>query len=560
MKKDISVFIGGKAGEGIDQSGTLLAKIITAIGYNIFVYRDYPSIIRGGHTYAIIRGSERKITAHTNSVDYLLALNQDCLDLHKDKISKDTVVLFDSETIKTDALPAGIAAFGLPLTAIIKQEQATAIMRNSVILGSFCKAAGIKWETLEQILKANSHKELELNLKVAKHGFEKTNELKKTEVSESKNMPVVTGNDAITLGLLNAGLEAYCAYPMTPTSGILHTLASLAEDFSLKVIHAENEIAVMLMAEGLAYAGKKTAVGTSGGGFCLMTEGLSLAGMAEIPVVIVLGQRPGPSTGLPTYTCQTELQFALYAGQGEFARFMVAPGDAEEAYYWSTLALDIAWKYQMPSFILTDKSLSESNYSFNAQSKCFLTENKMNPALWDKKGQYKRYQNTDSGISPLAFPAQKDAVVKVNSYEHDEAGLTTEEADVTKVMQDRRLNKGNLLAEELKKYQTVQVYGKKDAKTALVCWGSNKGVCIELGEKLGLRIVQPVVLSPFPMESFTEALKGAEKTIYVENNATGQLAGITTGYGFKADKKILKYDGRPFTLEELEKELRKLLP
>ena len=291
-----------------------------------------------------------------------------------------------------------------------------------------------------------------------------------------------------------------------------------------------------------------------------MTEGLSLAGMAEIPVVIVLGQRPGPSTGLPTYTCQTELQFALYAGQGEFARFMVAPGDAEEAYYWSTLALDIAWKYQMPSFILTDKSLSESNYSFNAQSKCFLTENKMNPALWDKKGQYKRYQNTDSGISPLAFPAQKDAVVKVNSYEHDEAGLTTEEADVTKVMQDRRLNKGNLLAEELKKYQTVQVYGKKDAKTALVCWGSNKGVCIELGEKLGLRIVQPVVLSPFPMESFTEALKGAEKTIYVENNATGQLAGITTGYGFKADKKILKYDGRPFTLEELEKELRKLLP
>ncbi|MBU0952627.1 MAG: 2-oxoacid:acceptor oxidoreductase subunit alpha [Elusimicrobia bacterium] len=560
---EISVLVGGKAGEGIDQSSLVIAKLINQLGYQIYVYRDYPSLIRGGHTFSIIRGAQRKISAHYDHVDYILAFNQDCIDLHKDRIKKDTCVIYDSDIIKPEIFPPGLKTAGIPLAKIVKEENAIAIMKNSCILGSFCKVAGIKWEILEQVFKNNIHKELEQNLKIARRGYDEAKEAdnKISRASEKAPMPVVTGNDAISLGLVSAGLEAFLAYPMTPTSGVLHFLAQQAEEFSLKVVHPESEIAVMLMATGFAYAGKRAAVATSGGGFCLMTEGLSFAAMAELPVVIVLGQRPGPSTGLPTYSCQTELHFALNAGQGEFSRFIVAPGDADEAYFWSAFALDAAWKYQIPSFVLTDKTLSEGNFNLNTDSKCFISKPDLAPLLWDRKNPqaYKRYQVTETGISPLAFVPEKDVVIKVNSYEHDEAGITTEEPEITKMMQDKRLLKEKYLSQELEKIETVKIYGNKDSKTALVCWGSNKGVCIELAEKLGLKVIQPVVLSPFPENKFREALKGIEKTIYIENNSTGQLERLVRTYGFKADKMILRYDGRPFSLEGLEAELKKVI-
>jgi 2-oxoglutarate/2-oxoacid ferredoxin oxidoreductase subunit alpha len=273
--------------------------------------------------------------------------------------------------------------------------------------------------------------------------------------------------------------------------------------------------------------------------------------------VILLGQRTGPSTGLPTYTGQTELNFALNAGHGEFMRFVVAPGDAEEAYYWSAMSMNFAWRYQVPAIILCDKTLNEGAYSFDIG---LSGEIKIQGHLvWDKKGESKKYQNKEDGISPLAFPADKEAVVKVNSYEHDEFGVTTEDLDLTVTMQDKRLRKAKYLLEELEQYETVKVYGKKDASTAVLFWGSNKGPCVEAGEKLGLKVIQPVVFSPFPLKQFKEALKGVKKIICVENNAAGQLADFVKFYGINVDKKILKYDGRPFSLDELEIKLKTAL-
>ena len=208
-------------------------------------------------------------------------------------------------------------------------------MKNTCILGGFCKTVGIDWAILEEVLKKHIPKNLELNLKVAKRGYDSAMEFCSIEKLNSPALPILSGNQAIALGLIKAGLQAYVAYPMTPSSSLLDFMARFAPDFGLKVVHPENEIAVMLMAQGFAYAGQKAAVGTSGGGFCLMTEGLSLAGMAEMPVVIMMGQRTGPSTGLPTYTAQSDLHFILNAGQGEFPRFVIAPGDAQDAYYWS---------------------------------------------------------------------------------------------------------------------------------------------------------------------------------------------------------------------------------
>lgn len=543
---DISILIGGKAGFGIDRSGLIIASILSRLGYHIYVYRDYPSLIRGGHTFSIIRASSGKIAAHSDKIDILLALDQNTLDLHKWRLGDGSVVVYDQDAVKSDDV-------GVPLGAIVKEAGAPDIMRNTAIIGSFCKTAGIGWNVLEDVFNNNFPKELELNLKVAEGGYKAAKEVRMLAPMGSRALPMLTGNEALSLGLINAGLDIYISYPMTPTSPVLHYLAAQAEHFNIKVVHPESEIAVIMMAMGASYCGKKAAVGSSGGGFCLMTEGLSLSGMAELPVVIVLGQRPGPSTGLPTYSCQTELLFALYAGQGEFVRFITAPGDPEEAFYWSGVALNMSTKYQIPSFVLTDKTLGESNFSFDRSLIKDLKEEV--PLAWDRKMPYKRYSASESGVSPFVFVPDKDAIVKANSYEHDEYGLTTEDPGLTTTMQDKRMRKGKYLAQELERYECVKIDGDRGSDTALLCWGSNKGVCIEAGKELGFKVIQPLVMSPFPARQFSEALKGVRKLIAVENNATGQLAELIKTYGFKADKTILKYDGRPFSIEELKEKL-----
>lgn len=545
---NLSILIAGKAGDGIDKSSLIIGDILASLGYRIYIYRDYPSIIRGGHTFSIIRCSADKIASHLNTVEVLLALNQESLDLHKPSLNQEAIIIYNSNSVQSDK---GIA---IPVGGIIKELKAVDLMKNSCLIGAMCKAIGITKDTLEQVFRKGISKEIDLNLQVAFRGFSESKELIKVEKLKQKILPLVTGNEAMSQGLIKGGMKTYIAYPMTPVSGVLHYLAGAAERFSLKVIHPENEIAVMLMALGFSYAGERVAVGTSGGGFCLMTEGLSFSAMAELPVVVLLGQRPGPSTGLPTYTGQTELNFALSAGQGEFTRFVAAPGDAEEACYWAAVSLNMAWKYQIPAIILSDKTLNEGTYSFDAD---LIREIKYEgPLLWDRKGEYKRYQHAENGISPLAFPSDKDAIVKVNSYEHDESGITTEDKDVTVKMQDKRLCKARHLLDELEQYETVKVYGNKDSSTAILCWGSNKGVCAEAGKKLGLRIVQPIVFSPFPLKQFKEALRGVKKIICVENNVAGQLTDFVKCRGINVDERILKYDGRPFSLDELEQKLR----
>ncbi len=555
---DFSILIGGKAGFGIDKSSLVIADLLNQLGYRLYVYRDYPSLIRGGHTFSIIRASDKKIATHRNSIDILLALNQDTIDLHKDKLTDKAVIIYDSDAVKAETLPPGKQVIGIALTKVVKEANAPEIMRNTCITGALCRVLGINWDVLDPILRKNFSKEADLNLKIARQGYEGAGkEFIKIEPIKQDRLPIFNGNEMISLGLIKAGLNAYVSYPMTPTSPILHFMARLAHDFSLKVIHPESEISVILMALGLSYCGEKAAVGTSGGGFCLMTEGLSFAAMAELPIVIILGQRPGPSTGLPTYSTQSDLHFALNAGQGEFPRFLTAPGDPEEAYYWAQVALNMATKYQIPSIILSDKDMGECSYSFDLSLVKELKEEA--PVLWNRQGQYKRYLDTQTGVSPLAFVPDKDAVIKVNSYEHDEAGITTEDPLVTTKMQDKRLRKEKYLAQELEQYETVKVYGNKDSKTALLCWGSAKGVCVEAAQSLGLKVIQPVVLSPFPLKRLEEALKGVEKLIAVENNATGQLVRLINGYGLDVDEKILKYNGRPFSLDELQERLKAVI-
>ncbi|OGW84298.1 MAG: pyruvate ferredoxin oxidoreductase [Omnitrophica bacterium RIFCSPLOWO2_01_FULL_45_10] len=555
--EEFSILIGGKAGFGIDKASSTIAGILNQLSYRIYLYRDYPSLIRGGHTFSIVRASPQKIAAHKNKIDFLLALNQDTLTFHKNRLKETSITIYDSDTVKADDLPGGVKRAAVAIGKIIKEENASEIMRNTCMIGSFCKAAGIGWAILEKVLKKEITKEIDLNLKVARRGFNETSESLKVPPIKQDKLPVLNGSETLSLGLIAAGLKSYIAYPMTPSSNILHFMANVAKDFGLIVMHPESEIGVIMMALGASYAGKKTAVGTSGGGFCLMTEGLSFAGMSELPIVIILGQRPGPSTGLPTYSSQTEMNFAINAGQGEFTRLVAAPSDAEDAYFWGGVSLNLAWKYQIPAIILMDKTIAEGAYSFDRAAAGEVKEETF-PA-WDRKDRYKRYLVTETGVSPLAFVPGKDAIIKINSYEHDESGITTEDPAITKQMQETRLRKEKFLIQELERYKSVGIYGKTDSDQAILCWGSNKGVSIEVAEKMGLKVITLSVLCPFPVNQFKKAVEGVKKMILVENSATGQLANLINRYGFKVDSNVLKYDGRPFTVDELEEELGRII-
>jgi 2-oxoglutarate ferredoxin oxidoreductase subunit alpha len=277
--------------------------------------------------------------------------------------------------------------------------------------------------------------------------------------------------------------------------------------------------------------------------------------MSEAPLLIINSQRSGPATGVPTYSGQSDLLFTLNAGHGDFVRFIAAPGDANESCYWTGKLLNLSWKYQTPSILLVDKELSESTFEFDG--KILDRIKKENPILWNGKGEYMRYADTKNGISPLAFPGD-NAVVKGTSYEHDEKGISVEDSESIILMQEKRLRKFKEMEKEVDVSGAVNVLGNKKSKKAIIAWGSTKGVALEVADKLGLKLIQPLVLQPFPAKQFKSAMKGVDKAILVECSALGQMEKFLSCHGVKVDKSILKYDMRPFTVEELENKLKNI--
>ncbi|MFC1799885.1 2-oxoacid:acceptor oxidoreductase subunit alpha [Candidatus Eisenbacteria bacterium] len=552
--QDYSVLIGGQAGDGIRQAGSLVARLLSSLGYRIYFWDDYPSLIRGGHNFSLIRACENSIQAYKESVDIVVALNEETAKKHQWRLGQGGVLIYDEDVFKADVIEA--EACGLKLTSMVKEAGGKPVMRNVAALGAIARSLGIEWDALEAVIKTAVRREPELNLKIARASYDAACMPEfKVERLDSEPLPLIQGNEAIALGAARAGLKLYVSYPMTPSSSILHFLAANEEELGLVTFHPENEIAAVIAAVGGAYAGARTMAGSAGGGFALMVEGVSLVGQSEAPVVFAVSQRPGPSTGVPTYTTQGDLAFVLSAGHGEFVRLVVGPGDPDEAFLLTGLAMNMAWKYQIPTFVLTDKNLSESTYSFASKGDEVTREE---GSTWDGKGEYKRYLKTPNGVSPLAFPGTKGIVVKGTSYEHDEAGITVEDPEGISSMQDKRMAKRKALLADLEAMDTVKIYGDKKAKTALLTWGSTKGACIEVAESLGLKVIQPTVLEPFPAASMEKALLGVEKLIGVENNVTAQLAGLLRCHGVKVDQTILQYDGRPFSVGGLEKRVKEV--
>jgi 2-oxoglutarate ferredoxin oxidoreductase subunit alpha len=545
--KDFQIIIGGEAGEGSKKAGMIIANFFNTYGFSVFIHEDYQSLIKGGHNFSSISVSERKVDGIREEVDFVLALNEDTIFKHKNKIKKEGgVLIYDKDCTDKDFSAEGFRVIKVPLMDIVNRVEGIALMKNTALVSSFAKTIGLKWEVVEEVLEKELKVELEKNIEVARTAFQETETVKEVEAVGEKKGELISGNEAVALGAIDAGLDCFFAYPMTPATGILRFFVNYEK---VKTFQPENEISVANMVLGASYTGKRTMTGTSGGGFALMTETVSLSAQSEVPLVIALSQRMGPASGVPTYQGQGDLLFALNAGHGDMIRFVVAPGDANDAYYLTGRALNTAWKYQLPSIIILDKEISENTYTFKKEKQVEKEE----AVLAENNIGYNRYDGED--ISPMAFPGG-EAVVKVTGYEHDKKGVVTEDAEAIKKMQEKRIRKYEKLKQEVEQMEAVRVTGS--GSVAVVFWGSTKGVALEAVKDLDIRAVQVLIMEPFSKKQMEEALLGVEKIISVETNATGQLSKVLQCNGFKVDEEILKYDGRPFNVDELRESLKNL--
>ncbi|WP_029688374.1 2-oxoacid:acceptor oxidoreductase subunit alpha [Thermoanaerobacter sp. A7A] len=557
---DYTILIGGEAGQGIDTTANLLAKILKRHGFYVFSNSDYMSRIRGGHNFIQIRFSDIPLHSHISKNDIILALNKETIEIHRKNLSKTGVIICDKE-IPLNVIEGRILA--LPLLETAKELKNQKVF-TTVGLGVILKYFSLDFYIGEKAIKEEFNKDIaELNLQALKKGYDLIDTEISLKTSEDKNI-LINGNQAVALGAIAAGCKFYCGYPMTPSTGILSFMSYHSNEMGIAVEQVEDEIAALNMALGASYAGVRAMTGSSGGGFALMVEALSLAGMIEVPVVVIDVQRPAPATGFPTRTEQADLQFVIYAGHGEFARMVIALRDVEDAFYQTARAFNIAEKYQIPVLLLSDQHLADSlktvePFDFDR----IFIERHISGEEAITEEEYKRYKITPTGVSPRILPGKiPGQVVLVDSDEHDEWGHITESAEIRKAMVEKRLRKFEYLKEEI---QEPWFIGKENPENLVIGWGSTYGAIKEAVENLvdeGLSVGALIFgdIWPLPTQRLLELSKNAKKIIDIEQNATGQLEKlIRQEVLIKATHKILKYDGRPFSSDEVYRKLKEVL-
>lgn len=569
--------IGGEAGFGIMTTGVVFSKIATRSGYHIFDYVEYPSLIRGGHNAYEVHLSDTEVSYLRPQIDVLVCLNKETFDKHKDRLNSSGIVIYDSEEFEVKENYKKII---VPFKKILSELKGLPIMKNTIALGASVGILGGNIEKLVAIISEQFAKKGEevvnFNKKFVHAGYDEVKSKYRTEIlniltdKPGEDKLVLTGNDSFSLGSVIADCRLYSAYPMTPSSTVLTDLAAWQEDIGMVVRHAEDEISVINTAIGASFAGVRSAVGTSGGGFALMVESISFAGITEIPIVIFLAQRPGPATGMPTWTEQGDLLFSVFSGHGEFPKIVLAPGDNEEMITLSAKAFNLADLYQLPVIVMSDMLLSESHKSVKKSFvNKFITEYKVNRGKLigeltnNKNSKYLRYLLTEDGISPRLIPGTPGQYYQANSYEHIEDGHTTEEAQP-------RINQVNKRAKKWSTYLAndflmPNIYGDlAKSEIVFVSWGSNKGAIMQAQKLLEEKGTSSCFihfnhLYPLNIEKVTSLLNKNKRYILVENNSWGQfgkLLTMETGVIFK--ERFLKYDGRPIVAEEVVKHVNAL--
>ena len=562
MKNDISIVLSGEAGQGIKTVELLIIRALKNSGYNIFSTSELMSRVRGGNNTTEIRVSNKRIEAYVDKIDILIVLSKNAVFRIENRLSKDTIIIGQDGYIEEKYKNGQYKIKDVAISSLAK-EVGGLIYSNIIIYGLLAGIFDINLNLIkEYITKYFSTKGKEItdnNINAVIKGYEKGKELKlgiQVEKDEKiKNHVLLSGTESIGIGALAGGCNFITAYPMSPSTGVIQFLARHSEEYGVVVEQAEDEISAINMIQGAWYAGARAMVTTSGGGFALMEEGISNAGMAEVPIVIHLAQRPGPSTGLPTRTEQGDLNLALYAGHGEFPRIIFAPGNFTDGIYLTQKAFNLADKFQVPVIILTDQFYIDS---FQSIKSIDFTDFKVENYVTRTDKDYKRYKNTEDGISPRGIPMQGDGFVRFDSHEHDEDGFITEDPDIRTKMVDKRLKK---LESYSKESIDAEIIGSKNYKTLIVGWGSTYGVIKEAIEKLDnddLAFAYFKQVYPLPNNT-EEILSKAKKLIIIENNATSQFGQLIKRYtGVEFTKHILKYNGMPFSIEEIIEKLKEI--
>ena len=562
FNEDVSIVLCGEAGQGIQTVEHILTQTLKLSGYHVFSSEEYMSRIRGGSNSTLVRVSSNRVSAPVDRIDLLIPFSPGAISHVQKKISPKTILLGEKNIYGNEY--QGETAIHVPLSQIAS-EVGGPIYLNTVAVALLAGLLKVEREVLDRYLRhhfsGKGETIVQKNLEAAIRGYRVSDELLRNGIvqidlvkhNEIKDEILIDGVEALAMGAIAGGCNFLSFYPMSPSTAIAVLLAQHSKEFGIIVEQAEDEISAMNMVIGAWYAGARGLASTSGGGFALMVEGLSLAGMIESPLVIHIGQRPGPATGLPTRSEQGELLFALYSGHGEFPRIILAPGAIEDCFYLAQKAFNLADRYQVPVFILTDQYILESHYNIPSLDPA---RNPLEKHFIETKQGYKRYQLTEAGLSPRGIPGFGEGLVVLDSDEHDEEGHITEDLDLRTTMVNKRLKKLDLIEKEIIPHELL---GSENYKTLIVGWGSTYHAISEALGRLGTKDVAFLhfkQIYPLHPESIAY-FKKAKKTVIVENNGTGQFGQlIRLQTGFDMDHKILKYNGLPFSVEELEERLK----
>lgn len=551
-----NILIGGTAGQGMDTVSNMLEKAFKKAGLYIFSNKDYMSRVRGGHNFVQIRFGDEPIYTHSDRLDLILALDKNTVELHKERLNDNGVIIgdksLDIEDNKMIKLPLKDMAKEAGLTRAITTVAAGVVLKYFGIVVDFSTLLGDKFS--EDVRK--------INILALDKGYNLIDSKYIIKGKDLNNHILINGNNAIALGALAGGLSFYSAYPMTPATSVMTYLSKKQVEAGIVVDQAEDEISAINMAIGASYAGSRSMTGSSGGGFSLMVEAFGLAGITETPIVIVDSQRPGPATGLPTRTEQSDLSFILTASHGEFPRMVLSVRNAEDAFYQTFRALNLADKYQTVVTLLTDQYLADANITIPKYEVNDLKIERYisGEEVLEENEEYKRYKVTDSMVSPRFIPGKvKNQVVLVDSDEHDEYSHITESAHVRNIQMEKRMGKLELIKEDI---MEPEFLGEEGLDILLVGWGSTYGALKEGVELLNKDGIKTGALSfgdiyPLPQELLTKYVSKAKMIINVEQNFTGQLGKfIASETGILMDKSILKYDGRQLNGEEVYNRVR----
>jgi len=565
-RDSVSIVLAGEAGQGIQTVEYVLTRVFKLSGYNVFSSTEFMSRIRGGVNSSEIRISSGRVSAFVDRMDILIPLSKGALHHVKERFSPETIILGEKENFQKEYRGSQDMVIDIPFSRMAS-DVGSKIYSNTVAVGVLSGLFKVEIDILEGYLKKHfspkGEEIIEKNIEAARKGYGIARDLVasgKIHMEIQRNPKVaneilLNGAEAVALGAIGGGCNFVSFYPMSPSTSVAVFLARYSQDFDIVVEQAEDEISAINMAIGAWYAGARAMVTTSGGGFALMVEGLSLAGMLEMPVVIHLGQRPAPATGLPTRTEQADLLFTIHAGHGEFPRIILTPGNTQDVFYLTQKAFNLADKYQVPVILLTDQYLLDSYYNIPSLEGSGL---KIERYIVKTDKDYKRYKITPDGISPRGIPGFGEGLVVVDSDEHDEEGHITENLSLRTKMVNKRLKKLELIKGEIIPPELV---GSKNYKTLMVGWGSTYHVVKEALEHLGrddisfLHFKQVHPLHPLA----SDYLKKAKCRVIIENNATSQFGTLVElCTGIDIEKKILKYNGLPFSLEEVVESIKTL--